>query len=46
MMIAGLGAEESVRMQEQGIGPYRHMGCGLFIPHKGIDAVKQSEDDK
>lgn len=45
IMIAGLAAEESVRMQEQGIGPYRNMGCGLFIPHKGIDAVKQSEDD-
>jgi CRISPR-associated protein Cas6 len=45
LMIAGLGAEESVRVQEQGVGPLRHMGCGIFIPHKGIDAVKKAEDD-
>jgi CRISPR-associated protein Cas6 len=45
IMIAGLRAEESVRVQQEGIGPLRHMGCGLFIPHKGIEAVKKSEDD-
>jgi CRISPR-associated protein Cas6 len=45
IMIAGLSAEESVRVQQEGIGPLRHMGCGIFIPHKGIDAVKKAEDD-
>ena len=45
IMLADLSAEESVRLQEHGIGPLRHMGCGIFIPHKGIDAVKKSEDD-
>jgi CRISPR-associated protein Cas6 len=45
IMIAGLKAEESVRIQQEGIGPLRHMGCGIFIPHKGIDAVKKAEDD-
>ena len=45
IMIADLRAEESVRLQEQGIGPMRHMGCGIFIPHKGIEAVKKDEDD-
>lgn len=45
IMLAGLSAEESVRIQQDGIGPLRHMGCGIFIPHKGIDAVKKSEDD-
>jgi len=45
VMIAGLTAEESVRLQQEGVGPMRHMGCGIFIPHKGIDAVKKSEDD-
>jgi CRISPR-associated protein Cas6 len=45
IMIAGLAAEESVRVQQEGIGPLRHMGCGIFIPHKGIDAVKKAEDD-
>ena len=45
IMIAELRAEESVQLQQEGIGPMRHMGCGIFIPHKGIDAVKKAEDD-
>lgn len=45
IMIADLKAEESVLLQQEGIGPMRHMGCGIFIPHKGIDAVKKAEDD-
>jgi CRISPR-associated protein Cas6 len=45
IMIADLNAEESVRVQQEGIGPLRHMGCGIFIPHKGIEAVKKTEDD-
>jgi len=45
VMIAGLTAEESVRIQQEGIGDMRTMGCGIFIPHKGIDAVRTSEDD-
>ncbi|MCF7982958.1 MAG: type I-MYXAN CRISPR-associated protein Cas6/Cmx6 [Thiohalocapsa sp.] len=39
LMLADLTAEESVQLQQHGIGPHRAMGCGLFIPHKGIDAV-------
>lgn len=45
IMIADLSADESIRIQQEGIGPLRHMGCGIFIPHKGIEAVKKSEDD-
>ena len=45
IMIAGLTPEESVRIQQEGIGPLRQMGCGIFIAHKGIDAVKKAEDD-
>jgi len=45
IMLASLRAEESVRLQEEGIGPMRHMGCGIFIPHKGIDAIKKAEDE-
>lgn len=40
LMLANLSAEESVRLQQVGLGPYRDMGCGIFIPHKGIDSVK------
>jgi CRISPR-associated protein Cas6 len=39
LMLAELKPEESMRLQQQGLGPHRTMGCGLFIPHKGIDAV-------
>lgn len=39
VMIAGLKPEESVLLQQRGIGEDRFIGCGLFVPHKGIDAV-------
>jgi len=30
----GLDAEDSVRLQETGIGGRRHMGCGTFVPFR------------
>ncbi|MCY3769600.1 MAG: type I-MYXAN CRISPR-associated protein Cas6/Cmx6 [Gammaproteobacteria bacterium] len=36
VLLADLGAEESIRLQEMGLGPGRLYGCGLFIPHKSI----------
>ena len=39
LMLADLPADESLRLQQHGLGPHRVMGCGIFIPHKGIDAV-------
>ncbi len=39
LLLADLKPEESLRLQQQGLGPHRLMGCGIFIPHKGIDAV-------
>ncbi|KAA6185959.1 type I-MYXAN CRISPR-associated protein Cas6/Cmx6 [Thiohalocapsa marina] len=42
LMLAGLTAEESILLQQLGLGPHREMGCGLFIPHKGIDSVHKS----
>ncbi|MGA9288448.1 MAG: type I-MYXAN CRISPR-associated protein Cas6/Cmx6 [Anaerobacillus sp.] len=45
LMLADLAAEESLRLQQHGLGPCRYFGCGLFIPYKGIKAVnRQSED--
>jgi CRISPR-associated protein Cas6 len=41
LMLAGLSPEESVRLQQSGLGPHREMGCGIFIPHKGIEAVQK-----
>lgn len=42
VMVADLEPEESVHLQQNGIGPGRDMGLGLFIPHKGIKAVKDT----
>ena len=39
LMVADLKPEQSVRLQQQGIGNQHMLGCGLFVPHKGIDAV-------
>lgn len=32
LQVDGLMAEESLDLQENGIGGRRHMGCGLFVP--------------
>jgi CRISPR-associated protein Cas6 len=42
LMLADLSTDESIRLQQQGLGPRRLMGCGIFIPHKGIDAVSKT----
>ncbi len=39
LMIADLDYDESLRLQKQGLGPHRMLGCGLFIPHKGIQSL-------
>ncbi len=36
VLLADLGAEDSIKLQEMGLGPGRLYGCGLFIPHKSI----------
>lgn len=43
LMLADLKPDESLRLQQAGLGPHRVMGCGLFIPHKGIDAVHKPQ---
>lgn len=42
VMVADLEPEVSVLLQQKGLGPYRKMGCGLFLPHKGIKPVKET----
>ena len=44
LMIADLDKFSSVKLQEIGIGLHRHMGCGIFVAHKGIKAVGETED--
>ncbi len=40
LMLADLDKEDSVRLQEVGLGEGRQLGCGLFVPQKGIKAVR------
>lgn len=39
LMLHGLTTEESIRMQEHGVGRHRKLGCGLFVGHKSVAAV-------
>ncbi len=39
LMLADLRMEESATLQTQGMGGHRHLGCGLFIPHRGIAEI-------
>ena len=45
-MVADLDVEEAVVLQQRGIGVHQKIGCGLFIPHKGIKAVHEMTADK
>ncbi|MCB1761394.1 MAG: type I-MYXAN CRISPR-associated protein Cas6/Cmx6 [Gammaproteobacteria bacterium] len=36
LMVADLPYPDAVRLQEQGIGPHRALGCGLFVPQKSF----------
>jgi len=42
LMLAELTQQESVTLQQHGLGPLRYMGCGLFIPHRDIKELKQA----
>jgi len=41
LMIAELSPEESIKIQQNGLGEHKHMGCGLFIPQKSIAEVHE-----
>lgn len=43
LMIADLDSDPSIKIQQQGLGEYRELGCGLFLPHKGIKTLKPTE---
>lgn len=40
LMLADLEIEESLILQRVGLGPHRHLGCGLFKPHKNINDLR------
>lgn len=41
VMLADLGVEDSVRLQQKALGPGRLYGCGLFVPYKSIASLDQ-----
>ena len=42
LMLTELKQQESVALQQRGLGPLRHLGCGLFIPHKDMQDLGQA----
>lgn len=42
LMIAELTMEESMLLQQQGLGTHRLMGCGIFLPHKDISEIGET----
>ena len=44
LLIADLKPEESVCLQQRGLGEAQRLGCGLFVPHRGIDAVYTAQE--
>lgn len=44
LMVADLSPDQSVHLQQIGLGPGRNFGCGLFVPHKGIKPVKADDE--
>lgn len=39
LMLSGLERDQSLLLLQQGLGPHRRLGCGLFIPHRSAAAV-------
>lgn len=44
LMLDGLDVADSVTLQQEGLGAGRLYGCGIFLPHKGIDAVNETQE--
>ena len=43
LMIADLDSEASIKLQQSGLGLHRNIGCGIFLPHKGIKSLNTTE---
>ena len=46
LLIADLSLKDSAVVQHHGLGSDRLLGCGLFLPHKSIDAVHSPLEDE
>jgi len=43
LMIADLDNDTSIKIQQLGLGEGKHLGCGIFLPHKGIKSLVAGE---
>lgn len=43
LMIADLDSDTSIKIQQLGLGEGKQLGCGLFLPHKGIKSLNATE---
>ncbi len=43
LMIADLDSDSSIKIQQVGLGGNRQLGCGIFLPHKGIKSLVADE---
>jgi CRISPR-associated protein Cas6 len=39
VLLHGVTPEQSLRIQERGLGAHRLYGCGIVVPHKSVGAV-------
>ncbi|MEM7292971.1 MAG: type I-MYXAN CRISPR-associated protein Cas6/Cmx6 [Pseudomonadota bacterium] len=44
LLIADLTPQDSLLLQQEGLGSGRQLGCGIFIPHKGIAPVYTAQE--
>jgi len=40
VVLHGCSAEQSMRVQQLGLGAERGLGCGIFVPHKKIGGIE------
>ena len=39
VMLADISVDDSIVLQQKGLGPFREYGCGIFIPQKNINEI-------
>ena len=44
VLLADLEFDDSIKLQQNGLGHEPLMGCGIFLPHKSLAAVGSSQD--
>ncbi len=45
VLLADLEFNDSIKLQQSGLGHEQLMGCGIFLPHKSLAAVGSSQDN-